>query len=188
MKLFVVISVTLPMKTLRSTLVVTLGVAALAGLHAAESKQKTSSRVEVVYFEPEKFSDAADAPRGSDIGKDAILADLQGFIVQRAESRIPEGQHLTVTVTDIDLAGEIEPWRTGGASDVRIVKSIYMPRIDLSYRVTDASGAVIKEGKSQLRDMNFMDNINPMRSEPRFYERALLSRWIDQEFGRPVRK
>jgi hypothetical protein len=187
MKPFPKTSVTLAMKTLRFTLVVTLGVAALAGLHAAESKQKAPSRVEVVYSEPDKFSDAADGPRGSEFGKDTILADLESFIVQRAESRIPEGQHLTVTVTDIDLAGEVEPGRTGG-SDVRIVKSIYMPRIDLTYRLTDASGAVIKEGKNQLRDMNFMNNINPIRSEPRFHERELLGRWIDQEFGRSKKK
>src|SRR5690606_2539767 len=105
------------------------------------------SRVEVSFTQPEKFSDAADGPRGSQIGRDKNLEELQRYIVERASTTLPEGRHLSVTITDVDLAGEIEPWRTGSAHDIRIIKDIYAPRIHLTYKLTDASGAVVKEGE-----------------------------------------
>lgn len=178
------------MKTLRITLTVMLGLAAGAGLHAASGndQDKDASRVEVLFSEPDKFTDAADGPRGSDIGRDSNLDQLRSYLIRRASTRLGEGQHLTVTVTDVDLAGEVEPWRTPANSDIRIVKEIYTPRIDLSYRLTDASGAVVKEGKSQLRDLNFMNNINPMRSEPRVHEYALIDSWVREELGRAKKK
>ena len=40
-----------------------------------------------------------------------------------------------VTVTNIDVAGDIESWRGPGRCDVRIMKDTYPPRIDLSFRL-----------------------------------------------------
>jgi hypothetical protein len=190
MKPFVLKFVPLPMKTLRITLTALTGLFAAAGIQAASNhdREKNASRVEVVFSDPDKFTDAADGARGSEFGRDANLAAIKDHLIERAASRLPEGQHLSVTITDIDLAGEVEPWRTRDNSDVRIVKEIYAPRIDLTYRLTDASGAVIKEGKSQLRDMNFMNRINPMRSDPRVYENELIDTWIRNELSQPKKK
>ena len=52
-------------------------------------------------------------------------------VVKRANEVLPAGQTLTVTFTDIDLAGDFEPWRGGQAMDIRIVKDVYPPRMDL---------------------------------------------------------
>ena len=41
---------------------------------------------------------------------------------------VPEGDKLTITFTDIDLAGDFEPWRGPQWDEVRIVKAIYPPR------------------------------------------------------------
>jgi hypothetical protein len=183
MKLFVIRYVTNPtMKTFRLTLSALVGLAAVVGVQAADAK--SSPRAEVNFSEPEKFADAADGQRGSDYGRDANLAELRDHIVRKANTYIPEGQKLVVTVTDVDLAGEIEPWRSPQLQDVRIIKEIYTPRIDLSYKLLDAGGAVVKEGKSQLRDLTFMMNINPNRNDPRIYEKALLDDWLRKEFGR----
>src|SRR6266542_1605415 len=76
----------------------------------ATSKVPAPSRVEVTFVNPEKFTDAADASRGSDWGRDSNLESLKEHIERRAASYIPEGQKLVVKITDVDLAGEIEPW------------------------------------------------------------------------------
>ncbi|ACB74113.1 DUF3016 domain-containing protein [Opitutus terrae] len=174
------------MKTTRLTLSVFLAVTAAAVLSAADPK--TPSRVEVTFTDPEKFTDAADAQRGSDFGREANLQELRQYIERRATRFVPEGQKLSVTITDVDLAGEVEPWRTPRMSDARFVKDIYPPRIELSFRLTDASGAVIKEGTRKLSDLTFMMNLHAVnRDDPRIYEKDLLDRWISSEF-RPNKK
>jgi hypothetical protein len=175
------------MKTLRLTLFALLGFVAVVRTQAAPAKDQQASRVEVSFKDPDKFTDASDGPRGSGFGQEGILSDLKERFISRAAPMLAEGQHLAIAVTDVDLAGEIEPGRTGSGSDIRIIRAVYTPKIDLTYRLTDASGAVIKEGTSRLRDMNFQNNINPLRNEARVYEYALIDRWVSQEL-RPAKK
>lgn len=171
------------MKTLRFTLIALFGVTSIIGVQAAG--EKPASRIEVNFSDPEEFTDAANGQRGSDYGRDANLADLKSHLERRANDYVPAGQKLEVTITDVDLAGEIEPWRSPQAHDIRIIKDIYSPRIDLSYKLIDtATGAVVKEGTNKLRDLTFNMNIHINRSDPRLYEKALLDDWLRKEFGR----
>ena len=55
-------------------------------------------------------------------------------------------------MTDVDVAGEFEPWRGPQFDRVRIMREIYPPRIDLEFRLTDYRGAVVREGRRRLRD------------------------------------
>jgi hypothetical protein len=171
------------MKTLPLTLSLLLGITGISGVQAAN--EKAAPRAEVTFSDPDNFTDAADGQRGSDYGREANLAEMREHVLRRANSYVPEGQKLEVTVTDIDLAGEIEPWRSPQAHDVRIIKDIYAPRIDLTYRLIDtATGAVVKEGESRLRDLTFNMNIHANRNDRRVYEKALLDDWLRKEFGR----
>jgi hypothetical protein len=173
------------MKTLRFTLTALLGALSIMGVQAADKKEKAEPRIDVTFSNPEEFTDAADGQRGSDYGREANLAELKAHLMQKANAYVPVGQKLEVAVTDVDLAGEIEPWRSPHAHDVRIIKDIYSPRIDLTYKLIDtATGAVVKEGTSKLRDLTFNMNIHINRSDPRLYEKALLDDWLRNEFGR----
>ena len=180
------------MKTIRHTLIALLGVAAVGGLRAADNNYNTTSpKVDINYSHPEKFTDAARDQRGSDYGLDDNLSELSRYIVQRADAVIPQGEKLTLTFTDIDLAGEYEPWRTSGSGrEARIVKDIYTPKMDLSFRLTDASGNVIKEGTRHLSNMTFMMDILPanLRSEPLGYDKEMVGNWLRSEFGHAKKK
>ncbi|HVU25632.1 MAG TPA: DUF3016 domain-containing protein [Opitutus sp.] len=172
------------MKTIRYTVIALLGTAAIGGLRAAD--EPSAPRVNVVFSQPEKFTDAARDQRGSDFGLEENLAELKHFVVSRADSMLPPGDRLTITFTDIDLAGEYEPWRTPGrGGDVRIVKDIYTPRMNLSYVLTDASGNVVKEGTRRLSNLTFMTDILPasLRSEPLSYDKELLLNWLRTDFA-----
>jgi len=179
------------MKTIRYTLIALLGMAAAGGLRAADTASNDSSRVDVIYSHPEKFTDASRDQRGSDYGLDENLSELKRYIVERANRLIPQGEKLTLTFTDIDLAGEYEPWRTSGRGrEARIVKDIYTPKMDLSFRLTDASGNVIKEGTRHLSNMTFMMDILPanLRSEPLGYDKEMVGNWLRSEFGHAKKK
>lgn len=134
--------------------------------------------VEVVYDNPDNFTDMTrrDLPQGADQG---YLRELERHIERVGQNQISEGQMLTVTIHDVDMAGDFEPQRGPDFNDIRIVKEIYPPRIDLSFRLTDSSGAVIAEGDRQLRDNAFNWRISPVdREDPLRHEKALVDNFL----------
>ncbi|MGC4071324.1 MAG: DUF3016 domain-containing protein [Nibricoccus sp.] len=88
-----------------------------------------------------------------------------------------------ISISDIDLAGDFEPWRGPQFTDVRVVKDLYPPRVNLSFKLTDASGTVVKEGERQLRNLSFQMTATPaFSSDSLRYEKALLDNWLRDEF------
>jgi hypothetical protein len=173
------------MKTSTYLLVTFLGVMPALALRAAETR--TIARAEVLFFEPQKFTDVRDSYMG-DHERTTYLESIRDHLLEQAKYYVPEGHHLSVTFNDIDMAGDFEPWRGPRWDDVRIVKDIYPPRIKLSFRLTDANGNVVKEGQRDLRDLAFMMKINmSFRDDPVRHEKALLDDWLRSEFPR-VRK
>jgi hypothetical protein len=139
---------------------------------------QTDKRVEVIFDHPEKFADVKGDSMDSPKGREIMLDQIRDFLVQSGADLLPAGQKLTLTFTDIDLAGEYEPWRSGPMSDVRIVKDIYPPRFVFSYKLTDAAGAVLKEGKVDLRDLSYMMRITINHDDPLRFEKDILGDWI----------
>jgi len=160
------------------------GLAAVSTVVSGYAAAATDARVEVIFSQPEKFTDVRDAYSASEKGQKANLDQIRDYILSRANRYVADGQKLTITFTDIDLAGDFEPWRGPEGMDIRVVKDIYPPRMDLEFKLTDASGAVIKEGKRQLRDLAFMSNISIDRNDGLRFDKALLDDWLRREFGR----
>lgn len=171
------------MKTYLKLILLSLG---LAGAARALDAVKGPATVEVVFFEPEKFTDVRDGYMGSDKGRDATLVMLKEHLTARTVRSLLAGQKLALTITDVDLAGDFEPWRGSQWGDVRIVKDIYPPRVTLVFRLTDAEGTVVKEGKRDLRDLAFMMKLAVgLRDDPLRHEKTLLDDWIGSEFRAP---
>ncbi|HEX2101696.1 MAG TPA: DUF3016 domain-containing protein [Candidatus Synoicihabitans sp.] len=164
-----------------SKLLLTVGL--LAGfafpLVAADSAPST---VEVVYVDQDKFTDVKDRYGANERANPGYLRELKSHVERTAARRLNEGQKLTITITDIDMAGDFEPWRSPQFQDVRIVKDIYPPRVNLSFRLTDAAGAVIAEGERELRDLSFnMRAPTVPTNDPLRHEKALLDDWLRKE-------
>ncbi|HKR75707.1 MAG TPA: DUF3016 domain-containing protein [Rhodanobacter sp.] len=163
----------------RITLHVLLTALALLGAPAMAA-DAAPTNVTVSYEHPEQFTETrkvrALAPQLAD---DDYLKVLKSYTENRAGKMLPPGEHLDIVVTDIDRAGNFEPWRRGTLREVRIIKDVYPPRIDLRFRLLDANGKVIREGTRKLRDPSFMsDSINTSGSDSLRYEKALIERWL----------
>lgn len=171
------------MKTPRLLLPVVFGLAAAGALSAADVAAP-APRTEVTFVQPEKFADVKDDYLGSDKGRDAILSQLRDHLIKQAAAYVPEGQKLAVTVTDVDMAGDYEPWRGAGLMDVRIIKDVYPPRMSLEFKLTDAAGKVLKEGKRSLQDLAFNMKLAINLSDPLRHEKALIDDWLRREFTR----
>jgi hypothetical protein len=142
--------------------------------------------VTVIFEHPENFTDVKDSFTGSlDKVRDGYLEDLADHIKENASRLLGDGQKLAVTITDVDMAGDFEPGRGPSAMDIRVVKQIYPPRIDLGFKVTDAAGATVREGTRQLRNLDFMnDPVAAMRSsETLRYEKALVDTWVRDDLS-----
>ncbi|HVT74110.1 MAG TPA: DUF3016 domain-containing protein [Lacunisphaera sp.] len=174
-----------PVTFLRFLLAVLAGGAAL-GRAAAASPAKN---VDVVFSHPEKFTDVKENSTDfeNERGGANVFPQLRELIENQAAALLPAGQKLTVTFTDIDLAGDFEPWRGPRFDDIRIVKDIYVPRMTLSFTLTDADGRVLKQGERRLVDLGFQTRITrAFQDDPLRYEKDMLADWLQSEF-RPAR-
>jgi hypothetical protein len=97
-----------------------------------------------------------------------------------ADKYLPPGQSLEIEVTDIDLAGRIEP--SFGDGDIRIMQGVSWPRLRFTYAVIE-KGAVVARGQADIHDMNYLNGFNASASGDRLrYERELLSDWFRKTF------
>lgn len=114
-----------------------------------------------------------------------LEGELESDLEVWAKKYLQEGQSLHIVVSDIDMAGDIQPWRNRHNADIRYVERIYIPRMKLSYTLKDAEDKVLAEGEESISDLDFQDNsLAAMRGsfETFFYEREMLGNWIRQTF------
>lgn len=156
---------------------------AAAGLALAVAAQAASApaAVTVQYVHPESFTDVGDGFRGGPEARRAFLEALDRHLKQRAGGALDAGQTLRVEISDVDMAGEFESWRIAGA-DVRIIRDVYPARIDLNFRLADASGAMLKQGERRLRDTGLVRDVSRYSNDPLRYEKALIDAWVEREF------
>lgn len=164
------------MKALR-LLPMALGMALTLAARAADLPVPTV-RVNVIFDHPENFTDVKDSNMPTDSGRDAILSRLREFLVREASRTLPAGDDLTITFTDIDLAGDFEPWRGPQWDEVRVVKDIYPPAFKFTYSITDSSGKVLKQGTENIRDLNFQTRLVLDTSDTLRYEKDILKDWV----------
>ncbi|HEY4370381.1 MAG TPA: DUF3016 domain-containing protein [Burkholderiales bacterium] len=158
-----------------------LSVAALAWSTAASAAVDPAA-VMVQDVHPEKFTDVGSAFNGGTVVDMDYVQALNRHLQKRAAKALGPGQLLQVEISDIDMAGEFEGWHHY-ASNVRFVRDVYPPRIDLHFILMGADGAVVKDGERKLRDIGFADNVAPYRDDPLRYEKALIDAWVEHEFG-----
>lgn len=162
-------------------LLVLLGFATL-GPAVAATPDKAASSIQVTFVAPEKFTDVKDYYLDTERGRDALLEQLKEHIVARAARFLTVGQRLEITVTDVDLAGDFEPWRGPNYNDVRFVKDIYPPRVSLEFRLLGADGKVLSAGKRQLQELGYLQSIAIPTWDPLRYDKEMLSDWLRREF------
>jgi len=153
---------------------------ALCGLVLSLPSIGQEAPVEVQYVHAEEFADVGNRRFSDERIRAAYLDQLRGHLAKRAAALLAAGERLSVSITELDMAGEFEAWRPP-SGEARIVKDIYPPRIDLSFRLAAEDGKLIKEGARKLRDPAFLAGANRYSDDPLRYEKALIDRWLEQE-------
>ncbi len=143
--------------------------------------------VQVVYVDPKSFTDLRDGALPSPAARNLYLAELKRYLEARGAARVPAGETLVVTITDINLAGTFEPLRHPPAASVRVISDVYPARIDLQFRLARPDGTIVREGERRLRSVAYPTAVGITPSDPLRYEKVLLDDWLGEEFPRPVR-
>jgi len=86
-----------------------------------------SAKTTVIFQHPDKFTEFRDMNGPSDQEKLGPLGIFGQYILETADELIPEGDHLTMTFTDVKYAGSL--------------RSLYPPQYKFVFQVTNRSGA-----------------------------------------------
>ncbi|MDP2367753.1 DUF3016 domain-containing protein [Rhodoferax sp.] len=140
-----------------------------------------AGEVKLTWQEPEKYADIRSTGETRDAFQARVTEDLSKVFVDLAK-KLPDGVTWIVTVTDVDLAGEVRPMMRLGISDIRVVKDGYWPRMSIRYSMLDAKGQVISEGQEDIKDMSFMFGKLVTSGNSSFqYEERMLRDWFKRQ-------
>jgi hypothetical protein len=167
---------------LASCLIASLSFSAVSSDKDVYVSDNEFDRISVEWVEPKSFRDVKDSNFSSERFRKKVFNQLEKHLNKLA-SDLPEGQSISFKVTDLDLAGTIEPASFLGFSrsldDVRIMRNVDIPRIKFEYELLDDKGAVIKAEEVNLKNMNYLNDVGlASRNKPYRYEKRMLSRWF----------
>lgn len=149
----------------------------------AQRALSNDGKVDVRWTDPAQFSDVRFSGNRWEAQRGDWVTQLATHFQQSAARQLPDGHHLSVTITDIRRAGQYEPWHGPRMQDVRVVKDIYPPRLSFTYTLTDADGRVIDQGERKLVDSAFMMRSPRLTdSDPLRFEKAMIDDWVHTQF------
>jgi len=153
----------------------------IAGAALVGGAAATRADVHVSFNQPERFSDASPSgQRGP--ARERTLREIAAHLERLGTRYLKPGQTLMVEISDVDLAGRIDPWRMG-ADHLRILSGSTWPRIVLRYTLTQ-DGAPPRTAEETVADLDYQSRPEGrMSSDPLRYEKAMLDEWFRTRFG-----
>lgn len=142
--------------------------------------------VNVHWGDPADFTEIRQSPNRRIATLGDWVGELGTYVSERIERTLPAGERVDVEILDIERAGELEWWGNMN-DDVRVMRHIYPPRMRLQFRRIGSDGQVVAEGERTITDLTYLDGPQPVSSsDPLRYEKRMVDRWVQREFGRPV--
>jgi hypothetical protein len=139
-----------------------------------------SAAVEVVYGNPDRFTDAGD--RNNDPVN--VMKELEGFLSGLGQRYLPPGTDLRIEVLDLDRAGR--PYMNL-PTEIRVMSGkADIPCIDLRYTLV-VGGRPSEPKRERVCDNDYLRPL-PVRSDehdPLVYEKRMLEEWFSRAFSAP---
>ncbi len=167
------------MSKLSASIMTCAAASAIAGSFLAGS---AVAGVTVNYIKPDSFNDM---PWSANDRAEVLKNITEHFT--KLGAKLPADQDLKIDVTDIDLAGRIEPNAHFSRSDLRVLRGgADWPSMRLHY-VLESKGAVLQSGDEKLSDMTYLDHYNHYTSnEPLRYEKKMIESWFLKTIAPPA--
>ncbi|HAW94489.1 MULTISPECIES: DUF3016 domain-containing protein [unclassified Arsukibacterium] len=147
----------------------------------ASSDDKTSAELALSWQAPEKFTDVRTANDSRSRFLERVQRNFEQVFQEMAD-KLPKGYSWQITVTDVDLAGEVDYFATNTGQAIRVIKEVNSPAIRFNHLLRDQYGEEVVSGEERLRDMSFMTGMTPRSHAPEFaFEKAMLQDWFKTE-------
>jgi hypothetical protein len=181
---------------------VILSILILSGaLSAKDTSEQNASKeadvkgpVSVEWVKPEDFRDVRHPSVSKAKYREQVFAKLETHFDKLAED-LPEGYHLALKVTNLDMAGEVQTATQAGLigmhyrasasfQEYRIMRDIDIPRMTFSFELRNADGQIVQsEEEVKLKDVGFLNRTSTrFKNRPLKYEKAMVSRWFKETF------
>lgn len=134
--------------------------------------------VQVSFEKPGSYTDARTDRSFAKGASESVTRGLSDYLQRTAPAYLGAGEQLQVSFVDIDLAGDFEPGTNLSLHDVRLVKSLYPPRLKFRWSLLDPDGNLRRQGEEDLRDMGFQTSVMANDRDPLRYEKRILKRWL----------
>ncbi len=131
----------------------------------------------VTWQEPDNYTDIREGNDLRDSFRQALFSEFELLFADLAR-QLPDGCVFDVSVTDVDLAGEVNPMHFGLWRDIRVFKPLYWPRMSFDYKLTDGMGQMLVSGHEDIKDMAFFDRIVQLRLTRFSFEQRMLRDWF----------
>lgn len=146
-------------------------------------EEEDTGKVKIEWQNPDKYIDVRPSNQSRKRFQESTFNKLEAFLEKLAE-KLPEGQSLTMTVTNLDLAGHVWPGHMAGMNstqEIRVIKRVDFPRMYFSFSLLDADGNIVKQGDEELKDMSFQDRtIGRTQNDALRYEKNMLESWFNK--------
>lgn len=125
---------------------IALGLIAVMGIG-----QATAAEVQISFQEPERFTDIRPTNETRSRYQQRVQTAFEKMFTDMA-AQMPEGYQWQVTITDIDLAGDVDYFAGNGGQALRIVKDLYSPAIRFSHVLRDQQGEEVLSGEERSEE------------------------------------
>ncbi|KLU99147.1 DUF3016 domain-containing protein [Photobacterium aphoticum] len=133
--------------------------------------------VQVTWEDPQNYRDIQAATGSQSKFEASTFKYLTQSFSKNVKRYLPDGQTLQVTVTNLDLAGEVNIPR-----DVRVLDHNTPPRITFTYVVKDGDN-VVTQGDADLSSLGYQGKVIGLaRDRPYPYENQMIKEWAKKTF------
>lgn len=170
---------------------VVFSMTAIAAKGSESEIHEVSDTVTINWENPKDYTDVRPANESRSRFLKRTLKQFDEIFAELGE-QLPKDHTLHITVTNVDLAGQVWPQQFvglgHGSGDVRLIKDIDIPRMAFSYELKH-QGDLVKNAEVKLKDMGFLTSgVRGFDSEPLRYEKHMLERWFGKEFSEQLAK
>lgn len=139
-----------------------------------------AGEAKVTWREPDQYTDIREGTELRDNFRAKLFQDFESIFADLAK-QLPDGCLLEVTVTDLDLAGEVNGMHDARWQDIRVVKDIYWPRMSINYTLKDSTRETLAAGQEDIKDLDFLSSAASLGMTRFGYEERMLRHWFKKQ-------
>lgn len=160
--------------------------AILTGCTSTDNKEPVENYVThdgnlaIIWKDPSQYSDIESTTWLQSKFGPYLFSELTDELGRVTNKVLSKNQKLDLMVTNVDLAGDVQPTFGASVNDIRVVSDLYPPKISFDYSLSQ-DGKVIMSGSEKIQNMGFLFGIQPITSQPFPYESKLLTKWFKEK-------